>query len=151
DLVQRDREVSLFEILEHGIVRAVPGLEDGVGGDVDGQVAAVDAVQHLRETGGPHALADDEAILLEGGQFLLIEVEIVTAASLSARRGGLLELIEELAGGGVPGQLVEIRGLRGEALGKVSGRDLADLLERLVEGGAVAENLLVLRRLGRLL
>ena len=52
DFIERSRQVGLFQLLEHAVVGAVPGVQQGVRGDVDRQVAAVDAIEHLGEAAG---------------------------------------------------------------------------------------------------
>ena len=63
------------------VVAAVPGVQDGVGGDEHRQVAAVDAVEHLGAARRAQPLADDEAVLLELRQLLVVQAEVDTDAT----------------------------------------------------------------------
>ncbi len=137
DVAQRLGQVLFFQLFEHGIVGAVPGVQNGVGGDVDGQVAGVDLVVHFAEAGGAHALADDEAVFLEGGQFLIVEPEIKAAVFL----GGVgLEGVPEFGRRRIPAQALGVVGAHHVALGKLLRRNLANLGQLLVEGRGVAED-----------
>src|SRR5262249_25614110 len=102
DLVEGGGEVSLFEFFEHAVVASVPGVQQGVAGDVHGQVAAVDAVELLGEAGGAQPFADHEAVGLELRRLLGVEAEIEAAAAFAGLVGGIpVEVVPEFGGGGV--------------------------------------------------
>src|SRR5262249_57831307 len=110
-----------------------------VAGDEYRKVAAEETIELLGKAGCPHALADNETVLLEGGQLLRVEAEIVAPAALRLERV-LVEVIEELSGRRVPALLVLVLRLGRKQLRELGRRDLADLLQLLVEGRAIAED-----------
>src|SRR5262249_14701309 len=91
---------------------------------------------------GAQALADHETVLPERLQLLLVEPEI-RSPGLRRLRGISLELIPEFGLRRIEADLVEIPGLAGKHPGELLGGHLADLLQRVVEGGSVAESLVV--------
>src|SRR5262245_25858902 len=97
----------------------MPGVQQGVGTDEDGQVTVVSAVEDLGEAVSAQALADHEAVSPEGGEFCPVELEV-------ALGGGLVELVPEFARGWVPAQLLQKGGLAPVAAGKLRRRDLPD-------------------------
>ena len=122
-------------------------MQHRVGGEIDRKIAAVDAVEHLREAGRPEPFADHEAVLLEHRQLVGIQLEREGAL---LRGRGLVELLVELGRGRIEIELREVLALASVALGEPCGRERADVGQLLLERSRVAEHVVGGRRDGRL-
>ena len=121
-------EVRFLDLLQHGVVGPMPGLQQRIGGDKHRQIVVPNIVKDIGKTVGAEAFAHDKAVLLEHCELPLIEPKIKGAVpgvvwyfAFVCQVWIRVESVPKLSRGRVPGDAGQVgravREHRGELVG----------------------------------